>query len=174
MILRLSTTLNSDIDTIWKYLQYPATLEFIADPVLKFDYSTDPPADRWKQKEYPVQLKVFSIIPFGNHIIRIEIPENNTGYYRQLRDNGYGDLIQLWDHRITLVDMDNKKVKYTDELKIKAGLLTPFVWFFARIFYAWRQYRWKVLVSNEFKQVKNEKGAVSKVTRHSERSEESR
>jgi hypothetical protein len=33
--------------------------------------------------------------------------------------------------------------RYSDEIEIDAGLLTPLVWLFARVFYGHRQRRWQ-------------------------------
>lgn len=66
-----------------------------------------------------------------------------------LGDNGYSPLISKWDHLITAQEV-NGGTLYRDSVTIKAGVLTPFVWLFARLFYAHRQRRWATLAANGF------------------------
>jgi hypothetical protein len=67
-----------------------------------------------------------------------------------VRDNGHGDLPRKWDHRITLVPQPGGGTLYTDRVEVGAGVLTPFVWLFAGMFYRHRQRRWRRLVENDF------------------------
>jgi len=50
-----------------------------------------------------------------------------------LRDNGYSPLITKWDHVITAQEVSGGTL-YRDRVTIEAGILTPFVWLFARQF----------------------------------------
>jgi hypothetical protein len=60
---------------------------------------------------------------------------------KRLRDNGHSALIKTWDHRITIASDDQGGTLYRDEVEVRAGLLTPFIWVFAQIFYRHRQRR---------------------------------
>jgi len=64
---------------------------------------------------------------------------------KKLRDNGYSALITTWDHWITVEPDGERGTRYRDEVEVKAGLLTPFVWLFAQVFYRHRQRRWRAL-----------------------------
>ena len=50
-----------------------------------------------------------------------------------------------WSHRITVDDEGWGSTRYLDEIEIAAGVLTPFVWVYAQLFYRYRQWRWRRL-----------------------------
>jgi len=54
------------------------------------------------------------------------------------------------DHRIIIHDEPNGKTRYSDDVEIEAGLLTPFVWLFSQAFYRHRQRQWQKLVAKNF------------------------
>ena len=45
----------------------------------------------------------------------------------------------VWNHDITLCTIDPAHTRYTDRVSIDAGWKTPFVYVWARCFYAHRQ-----------------------------------
>jgi hypothetical protein len=98
-----------------------------------------------------VFLWLFGILPMGRQWIRLELPPPDTEApdHVQVRDNGTGDLIQVWDHWIT-IRPDGDGTLYEDRVIVQAGLLTPAVWLFALGFYAWRQWRWRRLAHSSF------------------------
>jgi len=155
MKARIKSIFECDKKTIIGYVNLSATLHFISSPFLQFipvDSSTYPV--QWQNGRFRVHMKLFHIIPFGRQYINIEkIKENDPDEYI-IRDNGSGDIVQKWDHLIYISVTENaKRTVYVDEIEIKAGILTIFVWAFAHIFYRWRQYRWKQLIRNSFQQL---------------------
>lgn len=55
-----------------------------------------------------------------------------------------------WNHRITLDEIDAAHTGCTDEVEIDAGWKTPFVYLWAKAFYAHRQKKWlKLLLQQE-------------------------
>ena len=102
----------------------------------------------WSDGDYLVGMRLFGLFPFGRQHIVISRSPSTTDTYA-IRDNGHGDMIRKWDHHIT-IRSDPTGTHYTDDIQIEAGLLTPFVWLWAEVFYRWRQYRWRQLVQNEF------------------------
>jgi len=65
---------------------------------------------------------------------------------KEILSSENGTLTKVWNHKITVEKIEEKTVRYTDEIEIKAGLLTFFVWLFSHIFYRHRQRRWKQLL----------------------------
>ncbi len=57
--------------------------------------------------------------------------------------------------------IEQNKLLYTDEIEIKAGMLTPAIWIFARLFYRHRQKRWKMLLKQEHENMKIGSGLES-------------
>ena len=150
MTLELSTFLDAPPEKVWEEVNRPALLRYVARPLLAFE-PTDPPAfpERWEEREYRVRMKQFGVVPVGWQVIGIERPEPE-GSARVLRDNGRGTLARRWDHLITVESAGPGRTRYTDRLEVEAGPLTPFVWAFARAFYAHRQRRWRRLVASGF------------------------
>lgn len=103
----------------------------------------------WEEGEYKMDMKIWGFIPIGEQRIVIEIPEQEEGEFR-IRDNGSGELMEVWDHFIIMRRKDDNSIHYTDEIELKAGLATPFVWLFTKAFYRHRQRRWKKLIRNDF------------------------
>ena len=64
---------------------------------------------------------------------------------KRLRDNGYSALITQWDHWIVISPDGKGGTHYSDDVEISAGLITPFIWAFAQVFYWHRQRRWRGL-----------------------------
>jgi hypothetical protein len=166
MKLKLSTRLDCVPKTAWQYVLMPALLEYIAHPLVRFE-SVDPPhfPERWTEGDYKSRLGLFGFVPFGEQTIGIRINEarqkENTFY--ELLDDGHSKLIPTWRHRITLKAYEGQTL-YTDELELRAGFLTPFVWLFAFIFYHHRQRRWRKLVAENFVPLE---GRVSRTTANS-------
>jgi uncharacterized membrane protein len=67
-----------------------------------------------------------------------------------LRENGSGQLATVWDHTIRVEPSSDGGTQYTDVVEVRAGVLTPFVWAFAQVFYHHRQRRWRALVKRGF------------------------
>lgn len=154
MRMMLTTVLDCPIDIVWKQVHRPSLLEHIAWPLIRFTYR-DPrsPPRAWAPGRYRVGMWSFGVIPLGGQWVGIEYPEGATVIDGRavLRDNGSGTLISTWDHWILLEGLGGGQTRYTDRLDVEAGVLTPFVWLFARIFYGHRQRRWRRLVATDFR-----------------------
>ncbi|MBP2621254.1 hypothetical protein ACVRXQ_07520 [Streptococcus panodentis] len=74
----------------------------------------------------------------GRQAVVISYP---TGSDFSLLDDGHSQLIKQWRHLIQL-NPEGQGCRYQDILEIEAGLLTPLLAGFARLFYRHRQRRW--------------------------------
>lgn len=150
MLIRRSTILDVSAERAWAALRRPELLAYVARPIQAF-HPVDPPLwpVTWADGRYQVKLRLFGLLPMGEQWIVIETPAGRSGSYR-LRDNGHGDLVRRWDHLITIDPLSGDRCRYTDQVEVRAGLLTPFVAAFAWIFYRHRQRRWRRLVSSSF------------------------
>jgi len=125
----------------------PGLMLHIAKPLVTFT-AVEPPQfpAMWADGTYRVSMRLFGIIPLGRQAIVISHPPADIF---TLRDNGYSALIQTWDHVITIAPSGSGTL-YRDQITIKAGLLTPFVWLFAQLLFHHRQRRWRQLASAGF------------------------
>jgi hypothetical protein len=152
MKLKLTTHLNCSPATAWKYVLTPALLHYIAYPLVKFEAVAPSSFPKeWSNGDYLSRLTVFGIIPFSEQTIGIRIDparqQENSSY--ELLDDGHSQLIPMWRHFIR-IEANANQTLYTDELELRAGFLTPFVWLFALVFYSHRQRRWRKLVRENF------------------------
>lgn len=151
MRVELSTILEVTTEIAWGYVQRSDLLDYIAAPLIRFRPRAGSFPARWEPGEYPATMYLFGVVPIGRQTIGIEFPEPPEGTF-VLRDNGHGTLIRKWDHWI-FIEANGRGTRYTDRVDIEAGVLTPFVAAFARLFYGHRQRRWKRLVARNFAQL---------------------
>jgi len=148
--LRIDTYLPASPDRIWEEVRRPELLTHVCHPILRFK-PLDPAAfpEIWSVGDFRVGLRLFGVIPLGWQMVSIHFPRG-AGGEKQVRDKGHGFLIRVWDHLITLTP-EGEGTRYVDEVEIRAGLLTPIFWLFAKLFYAHRQRRWRKLVARGFR-----------------------
>lgn len=152
--VELDTTLDCSPDEAWARVKTAALLLHIAAPLIRFSpfKGQSFPSD-WQPGEYRAWMYLFGVIPLGWQAIVISLPAPE-GTKRFVRDNGYGPLIRRWDHWIEIAPAEGgRRTSYTDRVTIEAGLLTPLITLFARLFYSHRQRRWRALAANQFAQL---------------------
>lgn len=151
----ISTLLHAKPERVWKELQRPKLLEYVASPLVVFDpVGMESFPEQWEEDEYRVAMLLFGVIPLGEQTIRtskVRVDDTDGEQFYQLRDNGTGQLVSVWDHLISVRETPDGKTVYTDEIEVKAGVLTPVILLFAAIFYRHRQGRWRKLVENDFR-----------------------
>lgn len=149
MIVEVSSFLPFPIQACVVRVSSPRLLQYVAAPMVQFD-PVEPLSfpEQWEERDYLVRVTLFGFIPFGKQTISISVP-TNTPDLIELRDNGHSKLIRKWDHRILLHPVEGG-THYTDRVEIEAGILTPFIWAFASVFYRHRQRRWRKLIKAKF------------------------
>ncbi len=115
----------------------PALFRHVAAPVISAE-AVDPEPDQWAEETYWFSLKLLGVLPLGQQAIRVTMVETQDTF--TLHDAGYSKLIKRWDHRITIRNAGTQ-TDYQDDVDVDAGLLTPFVWLFANLFFRHRQRR---------------------------------
>lgn len=143
MIVRRISVFPAKREVVFEKLQRLDTLQYIAAPYASFTPVNEDTDMVWKAgNTFAYRFKLFSVIPFGTHMIRIESFDIDSVQSRE-----YNEHVPVWDHKITLRD-NNGQTDYTDEVEIKAGWKTPFIWIWANAFYAHRQRKWIRLLKN--------------------------
>lgn len=145
MLARISTQLACTENELWEHIGRPSSLQFVASPLVTFVPLEPGVLDsEWEVgRDYPLKLYLFNFIPLGLHTIQLVKIDRNQNIISS-RERGL--LAPVWNHNISFEEIQPGLVRYADEIEIQAGLLTPFVWFFAQIFYRHRQHRWKALL----------------------------
>lgn len=146
MIARITSTFEYTENDFWKKIIEPKSLQYVASPILSFHpiAGEDLGAEWVTNKTYKLMLRLFRIIPLGFHHIKVITIDrvSNT-----VVTNESGLLAPVWNHTVIFSQIGQRKLRYTDEIEIGAGMLTPAVWLFAHLFYRHRQRRWKRLLS---------------------------
>lgn len=154
MRVKSTTRLDCSPEQVWQEVQTSRLLRYVAAPLITFD-PVEPPVlpDVWSEGRYLVAMRLFGLLPFGRQwiVIRLVMADSTPGaQHYQLRDNGHGDHISMWDHWITIAETADGATRYTDEVEVRAGFLTAFIWAYANVFYRYRQWRWRQLVARQF------------------------
>ena len=137
MIVHKTSTFPASRKKVFHYIQKLKTLQYVAWPFATFEpVGESNPV--WKPGSVSsYRFKLFGLIPFGTHTIRIETFTEDL-----IQSRERNTLVPTWDHRIDLKVVDGGHTEYTDHIEIKAGWKTVFVWLWAETFYAHRQRKW--------------------------------
>lgn len=143
MIVEISTQLDMSAERAWQTVKKSNTLVFITKGLLGFSQNNFP--TEWQEGEtVTARLILFNFIPAWKHEI----------YFMRIDDKQYelftnekGGIVSVWNHLIKVVPKREESCIYNDKIEIEAGILTPIVWFFAQIFYRYRQRRWRFIKS---------------------------
>jgi len=143
MIATIQTYFKTAADTAWETLKKKDTFLFITHGFLGFIGSKNWPEEFYEGQEIDTRFVFFHIFPAWKHYLRVVKLDNHR---KELYSNEKGGPIKIWNHLIKIEPETDQSCKYTDQIEIKAGLLTPFVWGYAHVFYRYRQHRWKRLI----------------------------
>jgi len=137
MVVQKTSVFPASRETVFENLRKLETLQYIASPFATFEPEGDA-AVVWEEgSESSYRFRLFGMIPFGTHTIRI-IRFSPDG----ISSREGNEHVPVWNHDITLVSLDDKRTQYTDRVEIQAGWKTLFIWLWANMFYAHRQRKW--------------------------------
>lgn len=144
MVLTKTSIFAAPAETVFYHLQQLKTLQYIA-----FPYATFIPIGKVLEKWEPdsvssYKFRLFGIIPLGVHTIRVERFSIGNGIYTHEGNR----LVPVWNHEIILEPITGSQCRYTDRVTILAGWKTPFIYLWAKCFYAHRQRKWKTIINN--------------------------
>lgn len=146
LTVKKSSVFPAAKDEIFRRLQKLKTLQYIAHPYATFKSVDDTEELTWQEDSaFAFHFKLFTLIPFGVHTIKVIQFDIEKGIYTQ-EGNKH---IPVWNHKIILEKIDENTTKYTDIVEIQAGWKTLFVYLWANSFYAHRQRKWKRLLKRK-------------------------
>ena len=137
MIVRKTSLFPACREVVFEKLQRLDILQYVAAPYASFvpvNERTDMVWQVGSTSSY--RFRLFGVIPFGTHTICIERFDIDG-----IQSREHNEHVPVWDHKITLRDVGNQ-TEYTDEVDIKAGWKTLFIWIWAEAFYGHRQRKW--------------------------------
>ena len=126
----------------WDEVQKSALLVEVARPLVSIKpLRGEALPERWREgTTVRCRTHLFGLVPFGTRTLYIERVDGDA---REIQTREYDAVIRKWDHLIRVSDAGDGQTRYSDEIEIGAGLLTPLVWLFAAWFYRHRQRRWR-------------------------------
>lgn len=153
MLFQHSIDLDCPPEKLAEKLREPMLFAYVSWPILQFK-PVDPatPPERWGEQKAVVKLSFLGVLPMGRHTLNISFRDRSVEkgkFWFEMRDDGFGQLVKKWDHTMT-VRQNGGGCVYGDNVEIKAGPLTPFVWLFAMVLYRHRQRRLKRLAEGGF------------------------
>ena len=143
MIATIQTQFQISADAAWKLLLQRNTFLYITKGFLGFTGSKNWPEKFFEGLFIQTRLIFYHIIPSWKHQLQIVTLDHNI---HELLSNENGGPVRSWKHLIRIEPETDLKCRYMDQVDIKAGIFTPFIWGYAHIFYRYRQRRWKKLI----------------------------
>lgn len=132
-------------EEVFSRLQLVEMLQHVAWPYATFE----PVGERVRAWEpgatSSYRFRLFGIVPLGTHTIHVIRFGLDEGIYTHEGN----ECVPTWNHEITLADLPDGRCRYTDNVEIVAGWKTPFVWLWAKAFYAHRQRAWVRLLRSD-------------------------
>lgn len=129
-------------DRAWAAVQKISLLQEVVQPLIEIRPLPDEQLPKhWATGQtVRCRLFLFRLIPLGVRTLHFERVDSAT---REIATREHDRLVRRWDHRIRVTPLNDATCKYSDEIEIEAGLLTPLVALFAKFFYRHRQRRWR-------------------------------
>lgn len=137
MIVQKTSVFPAGKDAVFQKLQQLKTLQTIAKPYASFEPIGEAVSTWAVGSTSAYRFRLFGIIPFGTHTIRIVRFDPDGISSREGNEH-----VPVWNHDIALKAIDAEHTGYTDRVEIHAGWKTFFVWLWANAFYAHRQRKW--------------------------------
>jgi len=139
MTVRKTSVFPASEKEVFKRLQKLKTLQYIAYPLATFTPVDGNNKLIWKAgSKSSYNFKLFGIIPFGIHTIKVIHFGLNNGILTHEKNKH----VPVWNHKIIIKRIDDNRTKYTDIVDIEAGWKTPFIYLWAVCFYTYRQKSW--------------------------------
>jgi hypothetical protein len=142
MVVRVSTELEIPAERAWETVKKVSTLRYITRGVLGFRPLGEVSETIAAGDVIRVRLLFFHVIPAWKHEIRIVGVGEEA---RRIETMEHGGSVRRWNHVITVEPAGELRSRYTDRIDLDAGQLTSLVAAYAKVFYRYRQRRWRKL-----------------------------
>jgi hypothetical protein len=145
MRVYVETVLSCPAGKVWHEVRRSDLLLEVARPLVKLVPVDAPQFPECWDEGAAIRCKsyLFGIIPLGTRTIFLERIDWTA---LEIQSRETDPLIRRWDHLVRVRYIDAGLTRYSDEIFIKAGLFTIFVWLFAQWFYRHRQRKWRQVV----------------------------
>lgn len=143
----LETPLPCSVEAAWEVMRQLTMLEHVTHLLLKImPLGLEPLPERTQEGIYQIKLYFFGLLPLGQHTIRVV--RVDLSHYEVYTEESSA-LIKTWNHHLTVYTNAEGQTVYRDALELEArhfsAVLTPVLGALARLFYRYRQARWRAL-----------------------------
>jgi len=143
----IETHLDAPADFVWSAVKQPATLLYVTRGFLGFSGIDRLPPEWHEEEIFETRFWFFHIFPaLWKHTLSVKQINDDQ---KTIVSNEQGGFIRTWNHTIR-VSPASSGCDYSDEIEIRAGLPTVFVWCYANVFYRYRQARWRRLAARQY------------------------
>ena len=142
MIVRVSTDLDISAGLAWETVKKPETFQYVVRGIMGVRLLDEIPEDWGEGLTVRVRLFFFHVIPAWKHEIRIVRIDEAA---HEIYTNERGGPVRHWNHRIKIDPGSAGRCRYTDEIEIHAGPLTPLTGATTHMIFRYRQRRWRKL-----------------------------
>ncbi len=145
--LTISSKIPINIEKAWEKLQTSALLEFVTKGKVTFKPIDGHFPITWSQSDtVSTKMFIYGIIPFGGtHTLYFEKVDSIN---KILQTKEWDNAAKIWNHTISLKQLNDNAINYTDEIVIYGGFLTAIIVAWAKSFYIHRQKRWHLIAKN--------------------------
>jgi hypothetical protein len=149
MKVSITSTIEASAEEAWNLVKQSNTLLYITRGLMGFKpIESELPKEWLEGNTEQLRIMLFGVIPAWRHQISFKkISDKNM----DMLTHESGGVVNTWNHLINVKPLDASSCTYTDDVEIKAGLFTPFIWLYAHVFYRYRQLRWRSWVKKSAK-----------------------
>ncbi len=162
MLVRLSTTLDAPPDVVWRALQQVDTFRYVTRGLMGMTADARWPSEFRVGDVLTGRIWLAHVLPAWTHQVQIVSidPARREIYTRE-----NGGLLRNCNHRLRVESLDERdnwvdsvaqgthagetppagRCRYTDEFEVRAGRFTPVAAAIIRVFFQYRQMRWRRL-----------------------------
>ena len=140
VVVRVTSDLPIPADVVADLIRKPALLRYVTWPVLGMPDLPD--EEFYVGHQMTVRIYLFGVLPLWRHTVRVVGSDESGG---EARTEEHGGPLRAWRHRLVVTPTSSRSCRYTDEVEVDAGPLTPLAVASARAFYRYRHRRWAAL-----------------------------
>lgn len=145
MKVHVESVFDCPAPLVWNELLNYSSFAYIIKPLVYAQPHTPQPFPERLYEDLTLVIRpyLFSFIPMSKKTIKLETVDHQA-LFMQTRE--FDALVDVWDHAISVRDIEHGQTRYSDTIEIEAGIFTSIVCLFAKWFYRHRQNRWKKLL----------------------------
>ena len=140
--IALSCEVPISATKMWSAVVSPIGFRFVSRGLVRWPVSENRTA-RWVQGETVVGwMFLLGLLPMSRHSLTFERLDD-ADFEFSTRE--HGGPIRSWNHRITVIPLDDRSCRIHDRVTFDGGVFTPALWILVRLFYLLRRPRWNQL-----------------------------